>query len=109
MGKVVDFITARRASLPRFGLLRDLGLFCPSASADPLTAKLADTLARIQRVGGEKAVLAVTEGYRIPSKTWPGAWSLPREAYQDVIDSADVYLAGIAIHLLVEGMMYEQE
>lgn len=104
MSKVVDFITARRASLPRFGLLRDLGLFCPSAKNDELTTKLADSLARIQRLGGEKAVLMITEGYRIPSKTWPGAWTLPREAYQDVIDSADVY---IAVDLLAEEVVYD--
>ena len=92
MSKVVDFITARRASLPRFGLLRDLGLFCPSAKNDELTQKLADTLARVQKLGGESGVLFVTDGYRIPSKTWPGAWSLPREAYADVICSGILYL-----------------
>lgn len=93
MSKIVDFLSQARHiknSMHRHGLFHDLKLVLPAAP----TRELAELITEVQVQGGEAGVLAVTEGYRIPSSRWPGTWTIPCSAYADVIASAKEYLGG---------------
>lgn len=91
MSKIVQFLNTRRHeknSMHRHGLMHDVGLILPAAT----TNELSELLAEVLQQGGENGVLAVTEGYRIPSSRLRGAWTIPCDAYPDVIGAAKEYL-----------------